>query len=355
MMGQAWEFVLAIYRDDGTPVGQFDIDVDWVPADQWVRLLALRRGVTPLHATGEVQPLRRKRGGPAMIGFRVCMQCEGGGLPVCCEFGNTYFTRAARQLSALLRVQGRLAADERFMFVPLAYLRSESRPTERDAPRFRVTDATPPPVVRERTLPPSGIAVVELGETWTADVPMFVQGSVLDEIAALTRRAGGVETGGVLVGDLCRDRTQAEVFGRITAQIPAEGAIATATSLSLSSDTWTAMRRALEARASDEQMLGWWHSHPVRHWCAADGCQRTGHDDCASAAPIFSERDEMVHRTVFPAAHTVALVANEVSDTNVSFAVYGWRMGTLQRRGMHVVAAAGWPCGSSGGVQETEE
>jgi hypothetical protein len=56
----------------------------------------------------------------------------------------------------------------------------------------------------------------------------------------------------------------------------------------------------------------------------------------ASALDLFSEDDCAVHRTVFPGAHTVAVVANDVSAADVTFSAYGWSLGMLQRRALHV-------------------
>jgi hypothetical protein len=162
---------------------------------------------------------------------------------------------------------------------------------------------------------------------------------VLDEITALTKQAAPLETGGALVGHLHRDAAARQVFTRVTAQLPAKHTEASAVRLMFTADTWASLRLEIGARRCDELMVGWWHSHPVQEWCRLNQCPEREHDACALAKNIFSEHDRAVHRTVFTGAHTVALVANDVSPAAVRFSVYGWSLGMLQARSVFVLGA----------------
>jgi hypothetical protein len=53
---------------------------------------------------------------------------------------------------------------------------------------------------------------------------------------------------------------------------------------------------------------------------------------------FFSAHDHALHRTVFPSAYSIALVANDVATGDVTFSAFGWRDGLLEPRGFHVVA-----------------
>jgi hypothetical protein len=167
-----------------------------------------------------------------------------------------------------------------------------------------------------------------------------VPAGVLDEIAALTRHASPLETGGALVGHLHRDPGARAVFAAVSAQVPARHTLASSVRLVFTSDTWQDLRQALHDRGRGELMLGWWHSHPVHEWCRQDGCEKAEHERCAGAADLFSEHDRALHRTVFPGAHSVALVASHVSAADVRFSVHGWSLGMLVPRGLHVLKDA---------------
>jgi hypothetical protein len=337
MLRNRWSFTLALYRESGAPIGQLPIEVDWEPARQWVRHVALCQGAS-IRERGdeEVRPLWRRTAGPALRGFQVAIDTDGRPGGITCDFPSTYFGVVARALSSPLVEAGHLKAGERFRYMALAYPCPPAASAAR-ATTFAVEDVTPAPRLSEASLDSLRLQSVAIGQPAAGEVPAFAPARVLDEIAALTKQASPLETGGALVGHLHRDAGAGVVFANISAQLPARHTQASAVRLAFTSDTWHDLLQAIDTRGQGELMLGWWHSHPVREWCRQNQCPEIEHDRCAAAMNLFSEHDRAVHRTVFPGAHAVALVANDVSAADVRFSVYGWSLGVLLARGLHVL------------------
>ncbi len=153
------------------------------------------------------------------------------------------------------------------------------------------------------------------------------------ETAALMRTAGASETGGVLLGHLRRD-PDSGVFAEVTGQAPATLAQSGLTSLGFTPEAWTAIRAEIAGRANNEIWLGWWHSHPVRHW------QERKTEEASGTGRFFSVSDCSVHRTVFSAAYNIGLVVSDTptrhGDWSVGWNVFGWRRGLIVERGFAV-------------------
>ena len=338
MAADAWTWALAMYREDGTAIGQYAIDADLEPAYEWAQHEARRAG----HAgfgwrdRSRVVPLWHHTGQPILRGFRVVLS-PAGQPAVRCDFPMTYFGADARAVSASLVASGELSHGEVFKYLAMAL------PNQDDgAPKSRfslvVKDVTSQIPLRHASLADATCGAAVLGEPVAGEIPVVAAGAVLDEVSALTHAAGDLEIGGVLIGALLRDPDAREVFVRVTGQIPARYAEASEVRLTFSADTWHDIQRQLDARGGDERIVGWWHSHPVAGWNAADELAERGEpgvfDDC------FSEHDLAVHRTVFPGAHCVALVANRMSSSLVKFSVFGWHRAAIVRRGLYVGAAS---------------
>jgi proteasome lid subunit RPN8/RPN11 len=166
-----------------------------------------------------------------------------------------------------------------------------------------------------------------------AELPVLLPARVLEEAADLARTEEGIETGGLLIGHLHHDQGMAELLVEVTAQLPARHTCGDATKLTFTAQTWTEARATLALRGKDEIMLGWWHSHPVRHWCR--NCPLDRQRDCALARGFLSADDRALHRAIFPSAYSVALLASDVAFDDVSFSLFGWRQGRIERRGFH--------------------
>jgi proteasome lid subunit RPN8/RPN11 len=339
MLRNPWDYSLAVYREDWTPLAQARVDPDWEPALEWVRLSALNEGrsLSALN-NAEVRPIWTRGGGAAFSGFRVAIETEGQPREAFCDFPAQYFRDLAQQAAGPLIEAGRLAVGDVFRYLLLATAPPRDAGAA-GAPAFTVRDVTPPPTLVNASLLPLLGQSVTIGEPAPHEAPAIVPQHVLDEIAELTKQAAPLETGGALVGHLFRDARARQVFTRVTAQLPAKHTEASAVRLMFTADTWSSLRHEIGERGYDELMVGWWHSHPVREWCRLNQCPEREHDACALANDIFSEHDRAVHRTVFAGAHAVALVANDVSPAAVRFSAYGWSLGMLQARSVVVVRA----------------
>ncbi len=335
MVTNAYSYALMLYRDDGSDLGQVPASVDWEPAREWTRFLAVRQGqlaAGAVAAATRVEPVwHAKLGEPFLDGFRVSVAANGAGC-VSSEFPSAYFRSLAGEATSKLVEQGTLKAGERLVFLAAAFPREEGAPAP-PASRFLAEEVAAAVPLQESALAAFVEASASAGELAEHDLPAFVPERVLAEATELARRAGAKETGGILVGRLHRDPSLPEVFVEVTAQIHAREAVADLTSLSFTAETWTAVQAALDLRRRDELMLGWWHSHPVREWCKE--CAPEKQRVCRMASDFFSAHDRALHRAVFPRAYSVALVVNDLPAGEATFSVFGWRQGQLVSRGFH--------------------
>lgn len=340
-----YRFTLELFRQDGTSVGQVALDgplaVDWAPAEEWVRFLAIRRdGRSPAgvarESTPPVEPVwHAKLGQPYVQAFRVS---AGVGGRVTSEHIDTAYLRGlAERAAAHFVAEKAIAQGDRVVFVAAAYPRQSPR-ARVEGLQLSAEDVSEAPPLREGRLTEFTQGRPALGPSEDGDFPVFVSSRILDEAAALARRAGDCETGGVLVGRLWRDPAAREVFAEVTAQVPARHTAATAARLTFTHETWTDVRAAIALRRSDELMLGWWHSHPVRVWCRE--CPPEKQAACSLARGFFSEHDRALHRTMFPAAYGVGLLVNDLQE-GATFSLFGWRRGLLAPRGFSLLGPTG--------------
>jgi proteasome lid subunit RPN8/RPN11 len=335
VLSNPYRYVLMLYREDGSAVDQVAATVDWEPAREWTRFLAVRRGWLTAGAVEEaslVEPVwHPKLSEPFVDGFRVSVAANGAG-DVSTGFSISYFRPLVSVATSRLVEEGTLKAGERLAYLAAAYPNQESA-SDGPARRFTATEIAAAVPLKEGALGPFSRAGAPVGPVAADDMPVFVPERVLSQAAELARDAGAKETGGILVGRLHRDTSLPEVFAEVTAQIHARDAEADLTTLSFTSETWTAVRAALDLRRQDEIMLGWWHSHPVREWCKS--CSPEKQRVCRMAADFFSGHDRALHRAVFPRAYSVALVVNDLPDVEPTFSLFGWRQGLLESRGFH--------------------
>lgn len=342
-MQQTHRFVLALYRSrDGALLGTVPLPaVDWEPAYEWTRWTAIRRGqLEPgANCSARVEPVWDPEArAPHALGFAVSLSPDGGEIEpelARCTFNNTYFAiEAERGIQEYVRL-GELQDGDRYRYRTLA---RPLGPAEEQAPRriatATVTTALP---IRDGDLA-AYIAQSRLsGEPNTADAPIFVPATIVSQAEELTRAAGDVETGGILVGHLVRDRARSEVFTEVTGLVPARNATADATSLHFTPEVWSDVHAAIALRGHEEIWVGWFHSHPVRVWCRKCAPERQA--TCSMRQNFFSEHDRSLHRSVFPAAFNVAWVVND-SAQGLSHSCFGWRLGALVQRAFHILQGA---------------
>jgi hypothetical protein len=102
------------------------------------------------------------------------------------------------------------------------------------------------------------------------------------------------------------------------------------------------MRSQVAERGRDETMLGWWHSHPVRHWhTSGDETGQAGPENTGTSGEFFSADDCALHHTVFPAAYSVGMVVSDSQTESgvwgVAWTLFGWRRGAIVERGFHII------------------
>lgn len=333
MRAPGYKFVIEVFTDDGgRSLGQFPVEVDWEPAREHLRLLALRRGGTDGAASAVIAPVWSEAAGePHAVGARL----TDGDLS--CEVALSYFKPLAVEASAGLVERKLLKSGELFTFKLFAH-RHAPAPRNGSGFAFTVRDATPPLSFVDGSLAALQNESVPGGDPENGEVPVFVPQQVLTEAEAITREAGALETGGILIGHIFRDAGLPEIAVVVTAQIPVRHTQAKTTSLTFTAETWTAVQDALDLRKSGEMMLGWWHSHPSFAFCNPE-CPPERRKDCALQKPFLSSDDVLLHRTVFPKGYHVALLANN-ADAGLGFALFGWSGGTVLRRGFHILDAA---------------
>jgi proteasome lid subunit RPN8/RPN11 len=254
---------------------------------------------------------------------------------VCVELPAAFFADLAAVVIAAHRRRGALGEDEETCWRVHALAAADE--AEEGATQIEVTAAALPLPVAESALDDFVARSTPFGDASALDAPVFVASCVLDEALALAAEADALETGGVLVGRLHRDRGAPELFVEITAQIPARHATARQASFEFTPETWAAAHAAIELRAQNELILGWWHSHP--NFCAR--CPAERWPTCTVARPFFSGEDAHLHRTCFPQAYQQALLVSDLPERRHTAAWFGWRAGEVAVRGFRVLAGEG--------------
>jgi len=325
--------------EDEVPLGAFELtEPDWDPALQCAYFAGVRRGVVPplmRCPSGTVAPMwHGERGRPYVEAFRV--RPDGNASDLSVDLPTSYVRHWVEEGTRALVTRGVLEEGAPFHYRLCAYGR-EGRAAGTPLPEGVCVDTlTEPLPLAERRLPTRG-AVRRGTASWDdVDVPVFVPADVVEEISSLAQASPEVETGGLLVGRLFRDPDAAEVFVRVTAQIPARHTQAARERLTFTSDTWAAARVALQLRGEEGEIVaGWHHSHP--DMCA--GCPDEARRACPLSRPFLSREDRALHRTMFGRPFDLAFLAADLGPRGQEIALFGWRDGFLVRRGFWVEGA----------------
>ena len=299
----------------------------------------MRRGLLPpltAHTPGAIEPVWDEAlGAPVCSGVRVGVLTRDADGEVSAEIPRAYFHELARQKSSVWIERGELAVGDRYRYRVCAYP-ARAAATSAAVAVVGVLEAEedPRPLALEDAKLASFLGRAEPpGDFDPEDVRVFIPRQVLDEAREHSRRAGDVETGGVLVGKLHRDAAAPEIFLEVAAQLPAQHAEATATRFSFTPATWAAAHAALELRGNGEIICGWWHLH--LQFCR--NCPEERLRVCALARPFFSGEDLHLHRACFPQAYQVALLISDLPEDGLTPAIFGWRRGLIEQRGFHVL------------------
>jgi proteasome lid subunit RPN8/RPN11 len=297
---------------------------DFGPLVEWAQLQALKRGWFPSAGTAVIEPTFRETGDSRLEGFQIQIPVDGGSFEQ--NLGFTCFADVAAVYRAALVKTGKLSDEE-------CYWNLSAWPSEEGiegiVPALSISADIQVGAIRDRLAQ----ARTE-GLPAEDDMKVLVPAGILEESAEAARGAAPMECGGVLLGHLRRDADSGELFAEVTALIPALRAIPSETELRFTPDAWKCVRDAAALRARGEVWLGWAHSHPVLHWECGQ-CPIERQRVCARATHLFSEQDRCVHRTVFPRAFSVGIVANVLSG-EVVHSCFGWREGRIVERGIFV-------------------
>lgn len=330
-----YRFYASLSTPGGEPLGELPLAIDWIPALRWAQFERLRTNVAaPVGADPgqpSIIPEWHDEDGPpfvAGIGIR-----HPGSEDAMSRLPLEYLYPSVIDASAGLVADGSLRAGQPFGYRIYALAEPGARQTDPSgieiqalpqAPAIEFSDlssllriAEPGPVPGDEN------GVVSPRRTDPA-LRAFLPRALLDEVTRLSDVAGDVETGGILVGKLLRDRG-GEIFVRVTAQIAARHTEATQGSLRFTPATWAAADAAIRLRSSNEVTLGWWHRHP--HFCKRCPPQRRAH--CPLSKPMFSADDRALHREVFQMPWNVALLLSYLGDERPSYDLFTWDRGLI--------------------------
>ena len=334
-MDCAYRFMLEVQTKSGSVLFSRTLEPDWEPALQAARLAGLRTFGVWYH-DGDVEPsvvpLWHTATGPDVHEFRVRLSAEGREWSS--DFKTTdYFADTARAIVAAQLAAGQLAPSDRVRYSVSAYPADRH---EHDGHRLRLmaVDQPQPLVLQDRAFSALAARSLACGDSDAVDLDVVLPEAVLEEVCQLTQQAGDHETGGILIGHLCRDEARGDVGLEVTAQIPARHTVSQPEKLTFTSETWTDVRNAVALRRAEERLIGWWHSHPAFRWCAE--CPIERQRVCQYATGFLSPDDKALHRSVFPSAFTQALVITR-SISGLGARMFGWRNGVLRPRGFRLI------------------
>ena len=295
---------------------------DLEPALEWAQFQALRSAEVPIAGTALFRPITNN-GDARMAGFRVDVPTESASFTT--EFRFDYFAADADRHANALVETGKLRAGEEFHWAMSAWTSEDGDGIGGEIPISRPAAPVAPGCLNEFLSRSERV-----GNPNESEFKVFIPRAVLDETADLAVTASPMECGGVLLGNLRRDTDSGELFGAVTAYIPALHAVASELDLRFTPDAWNAVRAAINLRGGDETWLGWAHSHTPVSWDDKCGrCPAERQHSCPLATRLFSPQDRVLHRTVFPRSFSIGLVANVLAD-GVVHSCFGWREGKIE-------------------------
>ncbi len=327
------------------PVDTMWLSVDWDPARQWSFLELVRSGELEPSAhlpPSSIEPVwDARQHAPVVDGIRVVFEgCNrtryATVVPV------EFFHNAVQTASASLVQSRQLRAGESFTYRVCAFPGPPSTSAQANADDFEF-EAIDEPLVLE-SLPMERLLHIaeRRGESvWNdRDMLVFIHARVVEEAETLATSGEGMETGGMLIGRLCRDADPGDLYLEVTAQVPARHTVATGTSIRFPPESWAEADTAIALRNKGERLAGWHHCHPAELW-ACRNCPAARRAECPASRPFFSIADCAVHRTVFPMAFNVALLLSFLEQDAPSIDLFGWREGRICPRGFYFIPEAG--------------
>jgi proteasome lid subunit RPN8/RPN11 len=351
MVRSNYYYTLCLLRPDGTALGESPVEVDWEPAAECCRFLGIRQG--KLSAGGVatqalIEPMWHPSSGQPCVSAVHVLVSQEDGRQARFELPSSYFASLARSASVELVQRGLLRDGDFFRYLVGAYAGAPGGPGPEGARGLAVQEVCPTLPLRQSSLAQFTRRSVRYAPAdLSGDLPVFVPQEVLDETAFLSRKAGALETGGILIGHVHQDSSLPELFVEVTAQVPARHSRSELMRLTFTADTWSAVAASVKLRKKDEIMLGWWHSHSYLKQDVAGKPQGDGERKPPKSAErgdmaFLSADDLSLHRTCFPRAYSLALVVAEGRSTGLTWALFGWNAGQICPRGFAVLPGAGW-------------
>jgi len=335
MYTNRYRYVMTWCKQDGTVLRRAPVQLDWSELADWARFQALVRGQVQTGSPGEVtvEPVWHATAGAPCVGA-ISLHVEAGAEPLDLEVPASWFDSPAQRGSGTLVQQGLLQAGELFNYVVTASVRADV--FEQTATGRSTIQAIEPAIdVLDRPLNGRLDRCVPSGVHDALDARVIMPSDVIDQTSELTQAAGANETGGVLIGNVCRDTDTGEVYLDVTAQVHARYARSDLTKLTFTPETWTDVQDVITGRGLGESMLGWWHSHSYMKETCKD-CDKGRDGSCAVSAAFMSGDDVALHRTTFPRAYSLALVVANSPCNGLTWALFGWRYGRVKSRGFHI-------------------
>ncbi|MFQ5503609.1 MAG: hypothetical protein ACE5F1_02300 [Planctomycetota bacterium] len=175
---------------------------------------------------------------------------------------------------------------------------------------------------------------------------LFYTDAALEKAERISRAGADstppVETGGVLVGLLCRCPASGQMYTLVTDVIEASDADEQTFSLSYSSRTWARIQAVLNARRKETpelRILGQAHGHSFLPLGGAAPCEVCDQVEVCGRTTAFLSADDLTWcRAVFSAQPwQVSVVYGLNARGEAVDAHFGLHGGRLERRGYHVI------------------
>lgn len=328
------QFAIDYYRVSGEPLGRLRVAPDWEPALEAAVFEGMRRDLLPAvsHVPGAVvEPVwHRGLGAPYVESLQAKVALPTGDA-FSLALPTAYLRPLAEGAAARLVGDGRLASGDSFRYLVCALDEQEHQIEPSDGIEIHeVVHALP---LDEAPLAPRLVDSEIRGPATEGEMPVLVPARVLDQAIEMARGAGEVETAGILLGVLHRDRSQPEIFLEVTELVAAPHTLAGSHKVTFTADTWTAVDAAIGERADRVIMVGWMHSHIC--WCR--GCPAERRARCSLSRPFFSADDVHLHRAVFGRAYQIALLVSDTIDAGLVVSLFGWRLGMVQERSLRLI------------------
>jgi len=341
-----FQYYAAFELADGGRISDVRLDVDWIPALRWAEFeqdivndcAAEDRTVHPV-----IEPVWSSQSNRPYIGGITIRRSEENENSV--DFPLTYFSGAVLDATSQLITSGALVAGQHFDYRVFAL--SDAQGSQPPGPEINVVAVEAAPAIERAEIAPfmaaveayagNGVTPSSVSSQPAASVmPIFVPQQTFDEATELAQRTGDIETGGILVGNLCRT-SDGTLFCKVTAQIPAEHTTATRQSLRFTPETWANVDAAIRLRGLGEVSVGWWHSHPF--FCSK--CSPEQRVLCPFSSPAFSAADRDLHREVFQKSWSIALLLSFLGGERPSYDVYAWNQGQIEAVNYFTLPATG--------------